>query len=182
MELPVYRVLDGQITPNSRQIKGTSALAIVLVLAALLFLLLLAGCSEEPAIGAVNYDASVALMRFENLDDGVSGVVYRQVNRFSAVLAESKTPVLVVFYSVYDETTARIQPFLEQMADDYQGKLAIIWIDADAEKDLANSFQVDELPQFTVVVEGALRRSLVGFGEDGENKIKELVLPYLAQD
>jgi thioredoxin 1 len=161
-----------------RAIAWAAALAVMVMV----FPLALSGCAEEPAIGAVNYDASIALMRFENLDDGVSGVVYRQVNRFSAVLAESKTPVLVAFYSIYDETTNRIQPFLEQMADDYQGKLAIIWVDADAEKDLANSFQVDELPQLTVVVAGDLRRSMIGFGEDGENKIKELVMPYLAQE
>jgi thioredoxin 1 len=143
------------------------------------FGILFAGCSEEPVIGPINDQATVVLMRFENQGDGISGVVYRQINRFDTFLAQSKMPVLVSFYASLDPMNTQIIPVLEQMADDYQNQLQIVWIDANAEEALAASFKVEKLPQFTVVVEGALKRSLVGFDSNGTARLDELVKPYL---
>lgn len=141
--------------------------------------LLPAGCAEEPVIGEINDQATVALIRFEDQGDGISGVVYREINRFSSFLAESDEPVLAVFYSSLAPVNSQIIPRLEQMADDYQGTLQIAWIDADAEPALADSFSVEALPQFTVVIGGAMKRSLVGYDQDGASKLQALVDAYL---
>jgi hypothetical protein len=141
-----------------------------------------AGCSEEPVLGPVNDQGTVILMRFENQGDGISGVVYRQINRFEAFLAQSKVPVLVVFYASMDPVDSQVIPLLEQMAADYQNTLQITWIDANAQETLAASFKVERLPQFTVVVEGELKRSLIGFGADGAAQLAELLKPYLTSN
>ena len=57
--------------------------------------------------------------------------------------------------------------------------LQIIWIDADAELDIARSFSASRLPQFTVVQAGALKRSLVGYADDGAEALDDLLRPYL---
>ncbi len=140
---------------------------------------LAAGCGEKPVIGAVDDRATVALMRFEAQSEGISGVVYRQVNRLGAFLAQSTTPVLVVFYDSLSPVNSLIIPHLAQMADDRRDKLQIVWIDARKEESLADSFKVEELPQFTVVVGASLKRSLVGYDTEWQVRLDELLAPYL---
>ena len=155
---------------------------IIMVTVLLAIVLPIAGCADEPVVGAINDTATVALIQFEDQEDGISGVVYRQINRFTAFLAASDVPVLVAFYSAFSADNALIIPQLEQMADDYHGKLQIVWIDAGVETELAASFGVEKLPQFTVVVDGALKRSLIGYNDQGAVRIKELLAPYLGDE
>ncbi len=151
-----------------------------LLLAALLTILpTLTACAETPAIGDINDSATIILMRYEDQGDGISGVVYRQVTNFDALMGQSDLPLLVVFYSATASVNSLIIPRLEQMADDYSEQLQIVWVDADAEEGVADSFNVQELPQFSVVVAGSLKRSLVGYGDQGAVMLDELLAPYL---
>lgn len=137
------------------------------------------GCAPDPVVGDINDQASIALMSFETQEDGIAGVVYRDVLRLPALLAASKQPVLVAFYARQDLTNTQVIPLLEQMADDFRDQLQIVWIDAEAQADIAASFQVKSLPQFTVVQEAVLQRSMVGFDENGATRLAELLDPYL---
>ena len=158
------------------------AATLILALALLLGLPAgLAGCAEEPVVGEIDDTASVAVIRFEAQENGLSGVLYRRINRFDAFLAASKVPVLVVFYSPLAPVNTLVIPRLEQMADDYRDQLQIVWIDANAEEALAASFSVGMLPQFTVVVEASLKRSLAGYDDQGSERLQELLEPYLSQ-
>lgn len=155
-----------------RRIIGLAAsLAVVMMLTP--------GCAPDPVVGDINDQASIALISFETQEDGIAGVVYRDVLRLPALLAASKQPVLVAFYARQDLTNTQVIPLLEQMADDYRDQLQIVWIDAEAQADIAASFQVKSLPQFTVVQEAVLQRSLVGFDENGATRLAELLDPFL---
>ena len=154
----------------------SSLLASALLIA---MLLLTAGCGSDPVVGPINDAATVALITFEDQGDGIAGVVYREVPRLASFLASSEKTVLVVFYDRRDPANALVIPHLEQMADDDRDRLQIIWIDADAETDIARSFNVSRLPQFTVVQTGALKRSLVGYTDDGAAELADLLRPYL---
>lgn len=150
-----------------------------LILALFLFGQIAGGCSEDPVIGPRDDLATVALIRYEDLGDGMTGVVYRRVNRFESLIASSQMPVLVVFYSSLAPINSLVIPRLEQMADDYRDRLQIVWIDAGAERQLAESFKVETLPQFTMVVGAVLKRSLIGFDDQGYVRLIELISPYL---
>ena len=152
-------------------------LTVLLILTAML--MLITGCAPDLVVGDINDAAPVALITFEAQEDGIEGVVYREVNRLPAFLAASERPVLVVFYTRQDMNNTLLIPQLEQMADDYRDQLQIVWIDADVETDIAASFNVARLPQFTVVRKAVLERSLVGYDESGAAKLVELLAPYL---
>lgn len=145
----------------------------------ILLAFLTAGCGQEPVLGPIDDQATVALVRYEAQENGLDGVVYRKVNRLDALLAKSKVPVLVVFYSSLAPVNSQVIPRLEQMADDLRDNLQIVWIDAGAEPVLAASFGAEKLPQFTVVVEGALKRSLIGYDNEGAVNLQQLLKPYL---
>ena len=147
----------------------------------ILLVVLLSGCREIPVVGELDDNAPVALICFETLDDGVSGVVYRRVNRFEALIGGSDKPLLVAFYQLGDDVNTRVIPVLEQMADDYRDRLSSGWIDAAREDGIAQSFGVEQLPQFTMVEGASLKRSLVGYDEQGDEKLAALIQPYMVQ-
>lgn len=151
------------------------------LLLALLVLItpLFAACGEDPAVGPINDSASIALMRYEAQGDGIEGVVYRQINNFNAFIGSSKIPVLAVFYSSSSEDSTMIIPRLEQMADDYRGQLEILWIDAERQPELSELFSVETLPTFTIVIEAAPKRSLIGYGAEGAADLDALIGPYV---
>jgi hypothetical protein len=137
------------------------------------------GCQSEPVIGPRDDMASIVLMRFETVEDGLSGVVYRRINRFEAFLAESDVPILVAFYDRFDPVNTRVIPRLEQMADDHREELQVVWIDVSNEPQITEAFSVEQCPHFTVVVDAVLKRSLVGFDDQGGIRLDALIEPYL---
>jgi hypothetical protein len=153
---------------------------LLLVLLLGLALPLTAACAKQSVIGPEDDQAPIALMNFEDVGDGMSGVVYRRINDFDAFIAQVKTPVLVAFYHPLAEVNRLVIPRLEQMADDYQGQLAIVWIDGSSETALANNFNVNVLPQFTIVDEASIKRSLIGYDDQGAAKLKSLIAPYVS--
>ena len=110
----------------------------------------------------------------------MEGIIYRQINDFDLFLAQSDLPVLVVFYHPLADINTRIIPRLEQLADDEQDKLAILWVNASEETSVAENFQVTTLPQFTIVDDSSIKRSLVGYDDQAYENLLELINPYLA--
>jgi len=159
--------------------KQLPALLLTIILLALTPLL--SACGAEPAVGEIDDTASLALLSYETFAGGIDGVVYRRVNRFSTLMAQSEEPLLVVFYSPLAEVNIQVIPRLEQLAFEYHDRLKIVWVDASAETAMAESFKVESLPQFTVVVESSVKRSLVGYDDEGSVRLGELLEPYITE-
>lgn len=165
---------------QQNQANQPGRMLLVMALSLILTLVPFTGCRDQPVVGAIDDTATIALIRFEALDAGLSGVVYRRINRLEAFLGASEVPVIVAFYDRYDPVNTLIIPRLEQMADDYRDRLQIVWINAEEQAQIAASFSVGQLPHFTVVVGAVLKRSLVGFDDQGGIHLEELIEPYLA--
>ncbi|MDD2457885.1 MAG: thioredoxin domain-containing protein [Eubacteriales bacterium] len=142
-------------------------------------ILLLTACGKPSPVGPIDDNASLSVLSFETIDASTSGIVYRTIEDFPAWVAQTKVPVLLVFYDPMDPINTRVIPRIEQLADDYQNQLAIVWIDATVESKLAHDFQVEKVPQFTMLVGAAIKRSLVGYGENGEELLDRLIAAYL---
>ncbi len=151
----------------------------VIICFLLIGVLLQTGCREESAIGDIQQTGSLSLIRFEALEDGMTGVVYRTVNDFDKLVAQSDVPLLVAFYQSQDAVNSLIIPCLEQMADDYQGQAQIVWVDANIHQSIATSFSVDRCPHFTMVVNASLKQSMIGFDEQGCRLLRELINRYI---
>lgn len=165
-------------SPVNRALRRPAVLLGILLLAVLA---ILPACAAEPAIGDIDDSAPVALLSYESFADGLDGVVYRRVNRFTSLMAQSEVPVLAVFYSPLADINIQVIPQLEQLAFEQSGNLSIVWIDATEEPGLAESFKVGNLPQFTVIVDSTVKRSLVGYDDEGAVRLAELIRPYLPE-
>jgi len=173
--LPVARFL-----PSVRP--GATALPVMLILLLILLLTLplAAACQAAPVVGDEDNEAPIALLHFEDIGDGISGVVYRRINSFDAFLAQSEVPVLLVFYNPLGDINHLVIPRIEQLADEYRGRLALVWINTTEAVTLARNFGVEQLPQFTMVVDAAVKRTLVGYDDQGAANLAELIAPYVS--
>ena len=115
------------------------------------------------------------------IDDEFDGILYRQVNDFTRLMARSDVPLLVVFYDAMADINIQIIPDLEELAIVYHDRLQIVWIDVNQSPQLAEQFSVDIVPQFSIVDQAVLKRSLIGYSEMGRVELTELIEPYVTQ-
>ena len=81
---------------------------------------------------------------------------------FEAEVQKSTTPVLIDFYATSNGTVGQIQtgpckmmaPVIDEVANDYAGKLKVVKIDVDAAGETAASMGVTAMPTFVVVKNG----------------------------
>lgn len=66
-----------------------------------------------------------------------------------------KLPAIVDFYADWCGPCKQVAPILEELSNEYDGKIVIYKVDTEAEQDLAYLFQIQSIPTFLFIpVEG----------------------------
>jgi thioredoxin 1 len=79
-----------------------------------------------------------------------------QVNdgNFETEVLQSDVPVLVAFAATWCGPCKQIAPLLDQLADEYEGRVLVAKVDIDESPGLAKSFQIRGVPTLCVVKGG----------------------------
>ena len=96
----------------------------------------------------------------------------------SDVLVNSnQRPVLVDFWASWCGPCQSIAPILEQLANEYDGKLLVVKIDTDAEQALAQQYGVRSLPTLMIFRDGQVVEQIIG--AQPANAIKAALEPFM---
>jgi len=84
------------------------------------------------------------------------------VTTFDEEIMTSPVPVVVEFWAEWCPPCKAMAPILHALADEQEGRLRFVRINADEHPDLGRRFDVVSVPTFLVFTDGQLRQRLVG--------------------
>ena len=81
---------------------------------------------------------------------------------FDAEVMKSELPVLVDFWAEWCGPCRMISPIIDQIADEYKGKLKVVKLNVDEAQELAMKYSVMSIPTLMVFKKGQVMDQVIG--------------------
>ncbi len=90
------------------------------------------------------------------------------VANFKKEVLESPIPVMVDFWAPWCGPCRTIAPLLEEFGERYAGKVKVVKVNVDEERDLSTQFRIRAIPTLLAFYQGQQVGQLAGFGGRGQ--------------
>lgn len=81
---------------------------------------------------------------------------------FEAEVLRSDVPVVVDFWAPWCGPCRMVTPVLEELAEEYAGRVKVVKVNADENPGLSEDFKVQSIPYIAFFARGEMENSLVG--------------------
>ena len=88
-------------------------------------------------------------------------------------LIQSQPVVLVDVYAAWCGPCQKMRPTIEKLTEEFAGKVSVVKINADADKEIMKQYSVDEIPVFLLFRNGKLVSREIGYQE--ESRLRALL-------
>lgn len=99
-------------------------------------------------------------------------------DNFESEVKEAETPVLVDFGAEWCHPCKQLDPIVEELADEWQGKVKVVHLDIDENANTTMAYGVMGVPTLMLFVNGEPKERLTGFVPKA--KIVEKLQPHFA--
>jgi thioredoxin 1 len=89
-------------------------------------------------------------------------VLHIEGSRFQQEVVKSEKPVLVDFYADWCGPCKIIEPIINQLSRDYDGKVKFVKVDTDANQELAVQFGIMSIPTVMFFSKGKVEDIVIG--------------------
>ncbi|MBM4342014.1 MAG: thioredoxin [Deltaproteobacteria bacterium] len=83
-------------------------------------------------------------------------------NNFQAEVLQSDKPVLVDFWAVWCGPCRMVGPIVDQLADEYAGRVKVGKVDVDSNQRIAASYHISSIPTLMVFKGGQVVEQVLG--------------------
>lgn len=81
---------------------------------------------------------------------------------FEEIVLKSNKPVIVDFWATWCGPCRMVTPIMEELADDFDGKVQIVKVNVDDQGELAAQFRIMSIPTILVFKNGEIAEKIVG--------------------
>lgn len=124
------------------------------------------------------YDLKGGMMAWERQDFPIAtgGISMTDPNKYTAAFLKEITAsnqyMVIDFYAPWCGPCKRMEPALEKLSKDYQGKVVVTRINVDEANDLSEELEIESIPVILTYKNGKLWQR--ANGEQSEEKLREL--------
>ncbi len=84
-------------------------------------------------------------------------------DNFEQTVLQAKTPVLVDFWAPWCQPCLMVAPVLEELAEEYSGRVTIAKLNVDQDPKIASQYQVMSIPTMIIFKGGKPLSNIIGF-------------------
>ncbi len=99
-------------------------------------------------------------------------IIYVTDSEFEKIVLNNSKPVLVDFYAEWCGPCKAMEPHINQMAEEYKGKVVFAKIDTDNNPSYATNYGIRSMPTFILFQNGEQRDVFIGANP---RKISEMI-------
>jgi thioredoxin 1 len=90
------------------------------------------------------------------------GVLELTDDNFETEVVKSDKPVLVDFWAEWCMPCRMLAPTIDELADQYAGKIKVGKVDTDANRETATGYQINAIPTVILFKDGEIAQKFVG--------------------